>query len=326
LIQAFLDRFPHLRQNDLHLSSESYGGHYIPTLAKHIVQQNENTKGTSQWLNFKGIAVGNPYTDPYSGLPAMVDTFWGHQIISHISYEKYLSSCDVKSGDFISGDDSLEASYHRDLGFGNMHSCNSALNTVIQESGSSNPYALDYRICNRDGQLRASAAMQRNTFLKSLLDRREDSSLSRHLNINEYVPCTPDYASAYLNQLRVKNAIHVKADITWTECSDPVWEGYNKTDSREISTAPIYNFLIDSSHSLKILIFSGADDAVCATVGTQRWIWNLGYPNTKKMWSEYLYNDQLAGYHTTWYNTNLTFLTIHNAGHEVNTWNIIYIY
>lgn len=59
LIQAFLDRFPHLRVNALHLSSESYGGHYIPTLARHIVLENEKSVGTDRWLNFRGIAVGN---------------------------------------------------------------------------------------------------------------------------------------------------------------------------------------------------------------------------------------------------------------------------
>lgn len=59
LIQEFMKRFPHLRKNDLHLSSESYGGHYIPTLAKHILLKNEMNVGTDKWLNFKGIAVGN---------------------------------------------------------------------------------------------------------------------------------------------------------------------------------------------------------------------------------------------------------------------------
>jgi hypothetical protein len=62
---------------------------------------------------------------------------------------------------------------------------------------------------------------------------------------------------------------------------------------------PIYNYLIDGDYGLNILVFSGMcmacllvvfhlghekfssfagdDDDVCATVGTQDWIWGLGY-------------------------------------------------
>lgn len=135
LIQAFLDRFPHLRQNELHLSSESYGGHYIPTLAKHIVQQNERTVGTSAWLNLKGIAIGNPYTDPYSGLPAMIDTFWGHQVISKPTYETFLHLCDVDNGDFMNWEDTYQGRTLK-----SKMLCSVSLDNVLSEAGSLNPY------------------------------------------------------------------------------------------------------------------------------------------------------------------------------------------
>lgn len=177
---------------------------------------------------------------------------------------------------------------------------------------------MDYRICSRD-LLNSLAVSQRSALLKSFLQRNKNSELIRRLNIDEYIPCTPQYATEYLNQESVKQAIHVETKILWSECSDPVWNGYNETDSRRVSTAPIYNFLVDHPHDLNILVYSGDDDAVCATIGTQKWIWNLGYGEPETMWAEYLYNNQLGGYYTTWKNTNLTFLTIHNAGHEVTS-------
>ena len=48
----------------------------MPTLAQQIV--NENTAGTNKILNFKGFAVGNPYTDPYSGTPAMIEVTYDY--------------------------------------------------------------------------------------------------------------------------------------------------------------------------------------------------------------------------------------------------------
>jgi hypothetical protein len=46
----------------------------MPTLAKQIVDSNK--AGGQPILNFKGFAVGNPYTNVYSGTEAMIDTFW----------------------------------------------------------------------------------------------------------------------------------------------------------------------------------------------------------------------------------------------------------
>ena len=38
------------------------------------------------------------------------------------------------------------------------------------------------------------------------------------------------------------------------------------------STVPLYNYLIDGAYGLDILIYSGDDDSVCGTVGTQNWV------------------------------------------------------
>eukprot|EP00968_Pinguiococcus_pyrenoidosus_P023749 scaffold3978_cov291-Pinguiococcus_pyrenoidosus.AAC.11 len=65
LIQAFLERFPDFRANDFYITSESYGGHYMPTLALQILKQNPPA-GAPKRINFKGMAVGNPYTQAFS--------------------------------------------------------------------------------------------------------------------------------------------------------------------------------------------------------------------------------------------------------------------
>jgi len=47
-------RFPEYMARDFYLTSESYGGHYLPTLAQELVKSGMTT--------FKGFAVGNPLT------------------------------------------------------------------------------------------------------------------------------------------------------------------------------------------------------------------------------------------------------------------------
>ena len=97
LIRDFLERFPEYQSNDFYITAESCaspcrapvglrfalsfscpplpfrshvpsllhafrasdGGHYMPTLAKYILDHNDD-----KLINFKGFAVGNPFTDP----------------------------------------------------------------------------------------------------------------------------------------------------------------------------------------------------------------------------------------------------------------------
>ena len=39
----------------------------------------------------------------------------------------------------------------------------------------------------------------------------------------------------------------------------------------------LYKELLEDPANIKILVYSGDDDGVCGTVGTQEWIWDLGF-------------------------------------------------
>lgn len=65
---------------------------------------------------------------------------------------------------------------------------------------------------------------------------------------------------------------------------------------------------------------AGDDDAVCATIGTQDWIWDLGYEVSGKAWQSYTVDEQVGGYLTKWVNTKMALATVHGAGHEVPTY------
>jgi carboxypeptidase C (cathepsin A) len=238
LIQAFLTRFPEYRANDLYITSESYGGHYMPTLAQQIV--NQNNAGVNPKVNFKGFAVGNPYTNVYSGTPAMIDTYWGHQLIPKPTYDSYVSKC-------------------RNSIRPNVKECAQLETEIMDGVGDLNPYALDYPVCT-DGSKgsHAQRLWQLNHQLKAA-GIMEAKSVGLQ-STDAYEPCADNYALSYLNRREVKSALHVKTDLKWAECSYTL--KYNYSDS-SVSTAPIYNYLIDGGAKLNILVYSGDDDSVC---------------------------------------------------------------
>ena len=211
--------------------------------------------------------------------------------------------------------------------FVQFSACEMIYMKMYREVGNLNPYALDYPVCTEDAATQRGLAKggrsQRTWLLNHLLGGMDAGSLKgirKDLKLEPvegYEPCADDYMTSYLAQTNVKQAIHVKEDITWEDCSRSI--RYDQADGR-VSQTPIYNYLIDGGYKLNILVYSGDDDDVCATIGTQSWIWDLGYSVSGKAWQAYTVADQTAGYLTKWKDTKLAFATVHGAGHEVPTY------
>jgi carboxypeptidase C (cathepsin A) len=214
---------------------------------------------------------------------------------------------------------------------------------MYRSIGDLNPYALDYPVCSEskdsnglsgDGSSfgrkygRSQRAWLINYMMESLgeLHGFSESGLKALKTtvglepVNGYEPCEEDYMTSYLNQASVKSALHVKTDIDWLDCSRSI--RYKQTDGKN-SMVPIYKYLIEGNFGLNILVYSGDNDDVCATIGAQDWIWGLGYQVSGKRWAPYIVNGQTGGYTTKWdtrSTTNFGFTTVHGAGHEVPTY------
>lgn len=91
LIQQFLKRFPERQSNDFYVSSESYGGHYIPQLTKEILDRNQDGS-----INFKGFLVGNPFVDYWSNMVTMYAAFYSHGLLAKPLYQKWVENCSDK--------------------------------------------------------------------------------------------------------------------------------------------------------------------------------------------------------------------------------------
>jgi carboxypeptidase C (cathepsin A) len=195
---------------------------------------------------------------------------------------------------------------------------------MSQSVGNLDFYGLDYPVCNDPA---AAAGRAERTWavnamfeeMKTLYGMKDHHLLAAKKGIKglqstgEYEPCTESYMTAYIKQESVKEAIHVKKDIVWHECRS--W--YQHSDQPNNMT-PFYNYLIDGKFGLNMLVYSGDDDFVCSTYGTQSWIWDLGYKVAPgKEWQEYTVNNQTAGYITKWKGTKLGLATVRGAGHMV---------
>jgi carboxypeptidase C (cathepsin A) len=305
-ILKFIERFPRFANSPLFITSESYGGHYMPTLASEIVKYNTENNNV---LNFKGFAVGNPYTDYYSGVGAEMETYWGKQLLPKPSWDKYVASgC-------------LDAKTQL-----NNSMCSTYILDFMKKVGNLNPYALDYPVCVSAQQV-WTTSMISETIKRTNPDLHEGFiSVFNSVPLkDDYEPCESNYASDYLNDESVKKALHVKTDIIWEECSRTV--KYEYID-KMLPMEHYYNELLNSVNdkNMRILVYSGDDDSVCGTIGTQKWLWDLGFPVKKnEYWNVWEIDGQTAGYITQFEtpfskDPRLTFATVHYAGHEVPTY------
>jgi len=320
LVIAFLDRYPHLKKNKLYLAGESYAGHYLPTWAYMIVTYNDALpEKDPKRINFAGFLVGNPYTDPLENLMGIVGTYWGHQLVPEDLFQKWFQFNCITD---------LPKNYKE---------CGDVAAEMFELVDSLDPYALDYEVClKNDAQSVGQAQRDKLTSyihggkfqskkskLSSMTVKEElKSQLTSFVNlvaqdpteeesILGYEPCSVNYMTNWINQPSVKSAIHARQELEWRECSNTL--NYNYMDHQN-HMEPIYLFLKNGNYNLNIMVFSGDDDSVCGTIGTQSWVWELGYAVIKK-WSPWHFNGQVAGFELRF--DGLRFATVHGAGHEV---------
>lgn len=357
-ILQFLDRFPERRNNPFYVSSESYGGHYMPQLTREILNRD-----VKRHINLKGMMVGNPYVDPYTNARTMFEAWYHHGLLPWPLYDKFVRHCRDPKG-FTYG------------------KCQDYILEMYRTRGKGiNVYALDFPMClmdkkeismegtqgYEDRQLRATGTSDgfeevtispiegRSRRSRNLGDASEtgaaqlSSQASQLVNHtfqamasasdlysddppflpqeDHYRPCAEQVFTAYLNREDVVKALHANpSTLPWKECSKDL--DYSKKDYLE-PQMKVYKSLLatmdDGSVNLDILVFSGDDDSVCSLAGTQTWIWNLGIKaDSRSTWTPWMVENQTAGFMTRFRLRNkkssFTFVTVHGAGHEVPTY------
>lgn len=303
LIKQFFMKFPERQSNPFYIASESYGGHYMPQLAQMILERD-----VDESINFQGFLVGNPYVNSYTNSIAQYRQMYYDGLTPMPLYTEWEMKCTKGEALFF------------------VNACPDIESRIYIEMGKGiNPYALDYPVCkdslsDQEKQIGSQGLkLLHQTLDESIIRKSFLSKKSILSGRNSYEPCSEEYLLTYLNREDVREALHVEESVgNWTTCSYDV--KYEVKD-RFTTQTPLYRKLVTERNDLDILIFSGDNDSVCPTSGTQDWVFKLGVePKTGRMWNPwYGIDSQVAGYKTE-FDVNsgkLIFATVHGAGHEV---------
>jgi len=306
LIRGWLNEFTNYKSNNFYISSESYGGHYMPTLAQQITIGNKD--GNNPQINFKGVFVGNPFTDPIENKVGQYDTWYGHQLISRPLWQSWYKDC------------------HNGNNTANPQ-CTEIEGQMNEKVGNIDPYALDFPVCN------SNVLNEKLQFMKLVYQQALNRPILKHYqykinyyqqygsfpNEDWYEACSENYATEYLNRKDVQTALHVKSTL-WKGCSDKV--DYS-VESMQNPMEPTWKWLVAQGNNLHMTVVSGDDDSVCGTMGTQSWMWYLGYKvDSNYNWLTWTdINGQIGGYQTKFLTNDnkpaLNLVTVHSAGHMI---------
>lgn len=292
-LDGWLDRFPGFRSTDFFLSSESYGGHYVPNTAQAILNHNAAQLASGlPTIKLRGAMLGNPYTAPLENAVGMLDAAWGHGLLPTDKYLEWRERCPETATRMATADDGYLYSYsYSDSGEATPFTGDPTLcytdgwalyRTWVGGDAEVNPYALAYPTCEEPERMGGGSGYMQRFRLFSLLQQQAGARIVGD-NVTApmrplYGPCGEDFMTKYLNRADVREALHIDHDRPWAPCDDPLFDGYDEA-SHNAPQMPLWTQIIRNTDwaqlrmpPLKLLIFSGDNDAICGVHGTQRWI------------------------------------------------------
>eukprot|EP00890_Picochlorum_soloecismus_P004864 jgi/Picsp_1/5379/NSC_02740-R1_protein len=307
----FFKEFEELRNHDLYISGESYGGHYVPQAAAEILKGNK--KEPENALNLKGFFVGNALTVPEKDSSGAVEFWFTHGMISLSSYNGIMENCDFaeiyplkSSGEML---EDMKESIH---GEKRRKKCADFVDQAMEEFRGIYIYDIYVDVCQPKKHQVVRQLLQafgESHYLYQALGREHGNRQS------PYDPCIDNKVELYLNRKEVQIALHANTtgDIPgpWKSCTDNLY--YSKQDVME-SMIPLYEELLQSG--IRILIYSGDIDAILPITGTRRWLDDLNLP-IKSPWRPWKSSTGQVGGWTVEYSNQLTFASVRQSGHMV---------
>ncbi|KAM2035706.1 hypothetical protein TB2_038019 [Malus domestica] len=279
-LQRWLNKFPQYRHMDLFLAGESYAGHYIPQLAKLIVEINRKEK-----FNLKGIALGNPVLEFATDLNSQAEFLWSHGLISDSTYNMFTSVCNYSR--YVS------EYYRRSV----SPVCSRVVSQVTKETSQFvDKYDVTLDVC-------ISSVLSQSKFISP-------NQMTERIDV-----CVEDKTVIYLNRKDVQKALHARlvGVRRWDVCSSIL--EYQMLNL-EIPTISLVGSLV--KQGIQVLVYSGDQDSVIPLTGSRRLVSRLARElglNTTVPYRVWFEGKQVGGW-TQVYGNILSFATIRGASHE----------
>ncbi|KAJ7133505.1 Alpha/Beta hydrolase protein [Mycena epipterygia] len=235
-LQKFFAVFPHLSKNRFIISSESYGGQYIPNIAAVIHERNKlisrmKHRGAVH-INLDSLMIANPQSNA----------------LSHFRWSLHFR-CVITH---IYDEDTCKALYRA------LPACLERIESSLQDTGMSDS-AISTRLAAQDLCLAISRGGDTHgTFMYDI---------RRTCSAEKAVDCMPHFAwmDQFFRDAKTKEALGVPHFVNFTGLTSEVADEFDDIGDMLLPGHLLYEPLL--SEGIRVLHFVGAQDAVCAWPG-----------------------------------------------------------
>lgn len=254
-MDEYFDIFPEQLDSEFYIAGESFAGQYIPYIGRAILDRNKklretkdgnNSERKEKIIDLRGLLIGNGWVDPVQQYLAYLP----------FSYSKGLLTKGTSEASQVEKLHKECAETLSDLGAENMTAhvdeCEEIAKSLINIS-----FAKDNEHCFNIYDIRL-----------------KDSFPSCGMNW----PPDLEYITPYLRKDEVLKALnsYTNGNGGWRECSGSVHHAMDKDRSR-----PSIQLVPDLVKEVSITFFSGVEDFICNTMGTDRMLENLEWNEAK---------------------------------------------
>ncbi|XP_022153959.1 serine carboxypeptidase-like 45 [Momordica charantia] len=308
-LEQWLENFPKYKNRDFYITGESYAGHYVPQLARLIVQSKQLN------IKLKAIAIGNPLLEFNTDFNSRGDYLWSHGVISDATHKLVNTVC--------SSSQIVREEINRNV----SAACSEVNELVTQEiSDFVNVYSVNLDVCLSPPTNSQPAAAGRLHFHSLASAQRPNQSdpkpasaaLPQFSEDNGKIDvCIFNEVDAYLNRVDVQKALHAILDnvFRWNLCSNIL-----EYDLTNLLTPTIYTVGSLVRSGIRVLIYSGDQDAVIPFIGSRTLVNKLAKVlrlNATLPYSPWFHKHQVGGWAQAFGDKNiLSFATIRGAAHQ----------
>lgn len=275
-IVSFFEKFSPFLRNDLWVTGESYGGIYVPWLAKRILEYN---KAATKKMNLKGIMVGNGAAKwEYDTSMAFINMSYYHAMYPPAMRDTFTTNnCKLYDHWLPNPEQSADCDtfWYK---FGNLTQRVNIYDIYrrcyIPPEGVDQEYTVmvDGQPKTYRGHMTQYDYTPWLFFGPNLQANREKRK--QMLKDSNTTTCSYDAGMAhFMNNPEVRTKMHIPTDApAWNACNDTIYANYGNAAN---GSHWIYPELKEAG--LKILFFSGDTDGAVATLGSLKWIKELGW-------------------------------------------------